>query len=233
MLKVTIPAVLFDPDLGSDIETIAGAAMALLATIITSVWIPAIRRWARKNRAEEEASNANRRLSEQQTLALLSQRVKVTILNLAELTADREFPKLAQSIHDQKIRSAWEVKEVLHSWAHLVRQSIYAQYAAQDVNLSHTLGDFWVHDAIDRAAVEVSPFPGKDTAVALLSGGAEEILKYGVDYVRNLNVIHPTGAPPQPPSVTAAIAAVGVPPSVKPIAVPPPGGIAGSGSGSQ
>ena len=108
----------------------------------------------------------------------------------------------------------------------LVRQSIYA-YAARDVNLSHTLtGDFWVHDAIDRGAVESVPFPGKDTRWRL-SGRRRNLKRSGLE---RLNVIHTPDA--TTPSVTAAIAAVGVPPSVKPIASAAAGYCRG-GSGSQ
>ena len=47
------------------------------------------------------------------------------------------------------------------------------------------VGDEFLDKLIERAANEVSPFPGKETAVALLTDNITDLLiEKGVDYVR-------------------------------------------------
>lgn len=95
--------------------------------------------------------------------------------------AERDLVTLAQMIVTKEITQKEKVKEYLKGLGRRLKSDLIL-YAKDNftVDLLAEFGDKYVDELIEWAANKVSPFPGRETAVALLQGGADTLLKYGL-----------------------------------------------------
>lgn len=209
--------------LDSFLRLILGAATLAVTVFV----IPWIRSKGREVDARTNVSNAQGVVSGEEAKYALSERAKKMALGLSELIADHKFPELARKIEAGQLRDPAAIKAEMYAWGDWLKQQLIDQLNAQGTDVLKTLGEPYIDSVVERAAATLSPFPGKDTATALLEGGAKELLAHGVDYVRNRNKTAPTGAAPLPAAVVAAIAASGpaggttMAPSASPVFTPP------------
>lgn len=177
----------------------------LLLTLVTLVVVPFVLRFLRakteeaKRSAELAVINGNESLITQR--GAIAERLKAYLWGTAAAIAEREFPRLANAIAAGRMRNADDIKAQLRSWGHELRFQAVEYFRQQGIDLVETFGSSAIDDLIERAANAVSPFPGKETAVALLQDGAAPLLlKHGVAWMREYVAKQPApvAVPAQP-----------------------------------
>lgn len=213
LAQATQPVILHAtaPDTGwkGTVDTLAHLFMTVLGVAVTAFLIPWIRAVGAAKTAEADASGKQGKVSDEEAKTILSERVKRMAVGLAELFADHKFPVLAAKIAAGKLNDAVAIKAEMYTWGNDLKSALVDQLNAQGIDTFAALGEQYIDAVVERAAAAVSPFPGKDTAIALLKGGAAAIIQHGVSYVRTMNKTAPEGAIPLPPAVAEAIAAGG------------------------
>lgn len=137
-----------------------------------------------KKGAELAVIDANKSLIEQR--GAIAERLKSYLWGTAAAIAEREFPKLCAAIIAGKLSDPHDIKAQLRSWGVELRLQAIEYFRTQGIDLLQTFGAQAIDDLIERAANAVSPFPGKDTALALLRDGAAPLLvERGVEWMRN------------------------------------------------
>lgn len=183
--------------------------LSVAGLVLTALLIPWINLQRMKIVAQTESIKKQGNVSDEQARTIMSERVKKSVVGLAELFADHKYPILAQRILRGELTDPDKIKEELRSWGDQLKTSLMSQLDAQSIDAIAVIGEGYIDALIERAAAAVSPFPGKDSALALLKGGAQEIIEHGVNYVRSKNRVAPDGAIPLPPAAAAAISAGG------------------------
>jgi len=186
--------------------TVAGIAITILSAFASTVLPALMKKWSAQIEASMKSSNATAVLTNTTNTTAISENLKRMASGMAAVIADSEFPKLAEDITSGKLKDPADIKQVMYGWGADLKKLLIQQFTAQNVDIVEKFGDQFIENMVKRAAVSVSPFPGKDTAEALLTGGAEQLLTHGVDYVRMLNTVSPAGATPLPPAAAAAVA---------------------------
>lgn len=147
-----------------------------------------------KKGAELAVIDANRSLIEQR--GAIAERLKSYLWGTAAAIAEREFPKLCAAIIAGKLTDPRDIKAQLRMWGDELRIQAVEYFRTQGIDLLQTFGAQAVDDLIERAANAVSPFPGKDTAFALLRDGAAPLLvERGVEWMRNATARPATPSP--------------------------------------
>lgn len=161
----------------------------LIVSLLTLVVLPYLVRYLRakaeeaKLSAEKVAVDTNKSLIEQR--GAIAERLKTYLWGTAAAIAEREFPRLATEILAGRLNSADEIKAQLRRWGGELRVQAIIYFRNQGIDLVETFGARALDDLIERAANAVSPFPGKETAVALLKDGAADLLlQKGVEWMR-------------------------------------------------
>jgi hypothetical protein len=147
----------------------------LVSTLATAMLVPYLR-------AKAAASNALADDASMSTRQKLVERLKGYIWGQAAAFVERDFPVIAKKIVAGELRTADQIKGVLKTLGVELKNDAIAYFKTQGVDLLEEFGEKFLDDLIRRAADAVSPFPGKETAVALLSDGAKNLLAYGVHY---------------------------------------------------
>lgn len=162
----------------------------LVVTILCVFVMPYLLKFLRakteesKKGAELAVIDANKSLIEQR--GAIAERLKSYLWGTAAAIAEREFPKLCAAIIAGKFKDPQDIKAQLRSWGFDLRFQAIEYFNTQGVDLLQTFGEQAIDDLIERAANAVSPFPGKDTAIALLRDGAAPLLvERGVEWMRN------------------------------------------------
>lgn len=165
--------------------SLATIIASVLGTLITMFLIP----YLNKQRLAAEAAAAKfaseKTKSDIEGRGVLLQRVKAYLFGAAAAIAEKEFPKLAADIISGKLKEKGAIKSVLRSWGALLRDEAVEYFQGQGINLIAAVGDSALDRLIERAANAVSPFPGKDTAVALLKDKVSNtLIDKGISWVR-------------------------------------------------
>lgn len=163
---------------------------AVVMGLITVFLLPWLRQQANKARAEAEKAKSESTGAQLSNKDLLIAQAKAFALDFAASIAEKRFPALAQKIKDGALKANVDtLKEELRSWGAVLKDKIIEHFKEQGVDIVVALGDKYLDDLIEWAANKVSPFPGKDTAKALLTewdGKALEFLATkGVEWVKN------------------------------------------------
>ena len=181
LLAQAAPVVAPAAEGGSTMDTIIKAVMGLAMTAITMFLLPFLKRKSAAAAAEAVKSNVEGR-------GVLADRAKAFLFGEAGRIAEKEFPKLAGDILAGKFKGdgKWSaVKDVMKSWGVILKKDAIDYFGNQGIDLVAALGDKFLDKLIMRAADAVSPFPGKETAVELLTGTASDMLfKKGVEWTR-------------------------------------------------
>lgn len=154
------------------------AVYAAVAALVAVFLVPYLKRKA--DAAKAEASKADLDTKE----AFLGS-VKAMLLDEAGNIAEQRFPILAEIVKNKKL-AASDVKDELRMWGKDLRERARDFFAHQGVDLIAKIGDNRLDSLIRSAADRVSPFPGKDTAVTLLTERwSNKIVERGIDWVRD------------------------------------------------
>jgi hypothetical protein len=161
----------------------------LIVSLLTLVVVPYLVRFLRAKTEEARKSaelaivDTNKSLIEQR--GAIAERLKAYLWGSAAAIAEREFPRLAAAIVEGRLRTADDIKAQLREWGRELRTQAIVYFRTQGLDLVETFGPHAIDDLVERAANAVSPFPGKETAVALLKDGAADLLlQKGVEWMR-------------------------------------------------
>lgn len=146
------------------------AIIGVVATIITTVVVP----WLRKITKKQDADN------KENLLRWVRDQALIITANLAE----RDLPVLAESVVRGDVNTKADAKQLLYALGDKALDQVKLQFKDQGIDVVKELGEQGVRRAIRWASDKVSPFPGKETAAALLEGGAEKLLARGTEWVR-------------------------------------------------
>lgn len=169
-----------------------GIVVTIIGSIITIFLIPFLRQKA--NAAREDARNASAEANRQEldNIETLKAQAKSFAYDAALSLAEKNFPQLAQRIKDGEFSGddkVTKIKEEMYSWGRTLRDEIIEHFDDQGIDIVAALGDKYLDKLVELVANKVSPFPGKETAKAMLieyDGKAIEwLLEKGVDWVRS------------------------------------------------
>lgn len=154
-------------------------ALAAIMSVIASPWL--LRKAAEAKAKATDASLSARR----QLLSMVQQYLYIEASNFAE----KRFPELAQWVvasgcsKDKDCISI--LKSRLREWGEDLKYRAVEHFRKQGLDVVAALGDDMLDDFIESAANHVSPFPGADTAKALLQDHVSDwLINKGVDYAR-------------------------------------------------
>ncbi len=160
--------------------------LALLSTAVTAFLVPFLKRKAQAAKAETDRQSAAATESNINARGILMGRLKQFLYGTASAVAEKKFPELAAKVKSGQLKSASDIKTELRSWGGTLRSDAMAYFGNQGVDVLAAVGDDFLDKLIERAANKVSPFPGKDTAKAMLQDNVSDwLIEHGVDFVRN------------------------------------------------
>lgn len=146
--------------------SITEAAVAALSTAVVVV-LGFVANWLKARATKERDEDQS----------LLRNQLRLGALDIAQTLAERSLPIIAQAVEDGEIKDVQSAKAALYEIGRIGREELRAIYP----DIARRLGDRAIDQALRYAADNVNPFPGKDTAKALLSGGAKRLLELGID----------------------------------------------------
>jgi len=159
--------------------------VAVIGSLITLFLLPYLKRQAAAAKANAAKLTTEKKATEIEMRGVLVSRLKSFLWGSAAAMAEREIPKIAKEIKAGSLTNAAQVKKALYGMGGSLRNDAIAYFKNQGVDVLAAVGDEFLDKLIERAANEVSPFPGKETAVALLTDNITDLLiEKGVDYVR-------------------------------------------------
>jgi len=169
---------------------------AVVVSVVSLFVLPYLKRLNEKARAEAEAANQTIREK------LLS-RVKSIALDQAYVIGQERFPKIAQWIFTNKEGKPGlqTIKDELRSWGQDLKKHIVAYFKNEGIDIVGEIGDDYLDQIVRWAADKVSPFPGKETAVQLLTDDwTNKLADFGVDWVRDNWLKQDGSNPPAKPA---------------------------------
>lgn len=180
-------------DVNVDASAVASTApwwKELVTTIIMAIGtlfiIPLLHRKQQEAQASVAALEAKQDLTNMEKRKLLSERLKSFLLRTAEVKVERDFPAIARDVIDGKLKSSTEIKILLKKMGADLKAEAIDYFGLQGINLVAAVGDDALDDLIRWAADKVSPFPGKETAVAFLTdSGSNQLIKYGTNFLKD------------------------------------------------
>jgi hypothetical protein len=183
-----------DPGVGDIVPTASAAPASgpwwasLVTTIVTLVLLPFLKQYltAHADAADAQAKlheiDASKSLIEQK--GIIMDRLKAYLWGSAAAIAEKRFPDLARLVIAGHL-DADAIKTELRHWGADLKAEAIFYFKGQGIDLVQTFGVVALDGLIERAANAVSPFPGKDTAEALLKDGiAPLLIDKGVEYMK-------------------------------------------------
>jgi hypothetical protein len=117
--------------------------------------------------------------------AAIADRLKSFLWGTAEAIAEQRFPKLAEKVQAGEIRTSTQVKDELYGWGRDLKVQALQYFEGQGIDILKEVGEKAVDSLIRRAADDVSPLPGMETAKAMLTKSVvDAMIDKGVDYVK-------------------------------------------------
>ena len=163
-----------------------GGWVSILIAVLATVVVPFITNYLKKAAEAKKAELDVAGLDKKQKIAVL---VQAYALERAEAYAERDILTLAKMIAMGEIKDTEKVKAYLKGLGARLRDDLVVFAKEQfGVDLLAEYGAKLVDGWIESAANRVSPFPGKDTAEALLKGGANSLVKHGVKRLQKMVV---------------------------------------------
>ncbi len=159
--------------------------VGVVTTLITFYLIPYLKSQADVARAQVQAHQIDMNKSLIDQKSTLYEMAKDFALTRAASIGERRWPIIAQKILSKQINTIADVKDELKVWHEDLRKDMIAFFTAQNIDIVEKLGVNTLNQLIEYAANMVSPFPGKETAVAVLENNvAQTIIDRGVEYMR-------------------------------------------------
>ena len=146
--------------------------------LITMFLLPYLKTLSEKARAEASAADGDSKDK-------LMSRVKALALDEAYIIAEERLPVLAQKALDKKLDKDG-IKQELRKWGDDLKKRLVTYFKDSDgIDLLVVMGDKILDDIVRWAADKTSPFPGKETAVALLiDNWSNKLVEFGADWVK-------------------------------------------------
>jgi hypothetical protein len=156
----------------------------VLMLVITAFATPYLARKAAAAKAEAVKLKAEGLVHGVNARHILTIDLKRFLIDFCATTMEKKLPALLPQILAGDM-DASDIKAELKKWGMEAKNSAKAYFKTQGLDIVELVGDAYLDQAIRWAADNVSPFPGKETAVTL----AEEkysnwLVAKGVDYVR-------------------------------------------------
>jgi type II secretory pathway pseudopilin PulG len=152
--------------------------VAVIGGLVTTFLIPYLR--SKKKAAEAEAAN-----QDLNAMGELVQQVKVLLIEEAGVIAEQRFPKIAMDVVKGEIKGPAAIKAELKVWGEDLRDRAKRYFSERGIDVVGAIGDEYLDRLIRWAADQVSPFPGKATAVTLFEKEwSNKLVKYGVEWVK-------------------------------------------------
>lgn len=146
------------------------ALVGIIGSLVTLFLLPWLRQKANAARAEAESNKSTAINTQITTKDILMDQAKAIALDMAASIAEKRFPALQAKVASGQLKlDAKSIKEELYAWGKALKAEIIEHFDAQGINIVTALGDKYLDHVIEWAANKVSPFPGKDTATALLT----------------------------------------------------------------
>lgn len=171
------------------LDTLLMVLVPLIMAVVSMFLIPFLKQKAAA--AAEEAARirsekTGQDLTNKETLLAM---LKAFLLDGATRIAERRFPELAKKVLSGKLpKEEGSIKAELHAWGKELKDAAIEHFKGLGVDIVAAVGDKYLDQLIELVANKVSPFPGKETTVALLKewdGKAIQfLLDKGVDWVR-------------------------------------------------
>jgi hypothetical protein len=160
---------------GWTLDGILKLVLPLIGLALTAFAIP----WLRKMGAKADAESKKTGLEAGSTLV---ERVKSYVFRrVADLIED-EYPKIAAEVITNGL-STEAIKERLYGIGAGLKQEAIEYFQGQGIDLVKEMGDKALDSLIRSAANQLSPFPGKSTAVVLAESTVSNlIVDKGVDW---------------------------------------------------
>lgn len=160
-----------------------------VAMVVVVVFVKYVRPWllAQKDKLEAEtsAAQAAKRADTVQTNQVILERLKSFLTGTAAAIAEKRFGWLARDILDDQYPSADKVREEMRTWGTELRNKAIEYFQHQDIDIVRLVGQDYLNLLVERAANDVSPFPGKETAKEMFDKrNARVVSKYGINFVR-------------------------------------------------
>lgn len=159
-------------------DAFVNGVITVLGIIIARYAVPWLNGLSEKAKAEIE----NKELETREHLVYMA---KNFIYENAQNIVEREFPTIAEKILRGELKDKNDIKLELYRLGSILKTETITVFAKQNINIVAEVGNEFLDYLIETAANQVSPFPGKETAVEFLKKGvAKSIITKGVNYVR-------------------------------------------------
>ena len=145
--------------------------------VLTTIVLPFVAQYLRAKAKESETAAA---VGEQDRKQRIVERVKGYIFRVAEQFTEKELPVIAQAIMEGKLKTKDEITERLRGLGVMLKSQAIEYFKTQDVDLLAEFGEAQLDSWIRSAADKLNPFVGQSTADALMRGGAQFIINFGV-----------------------------------------------------
>lgn len=161
----------------------------IIGTLITIFLLPWLRQKANAARAEAAKNQSEAIDTQIDTKRVLTDQAKAFALDTAASIAEKRFPALQAKVAAGELKlDGATLKAELYSWGATLKAKIVEHFNDQGIDIVVALGDKYLDELIEWAANKVSPFPGRDTVVALLKDWDGKALEWlatkGVEWVR-------------------------------------------------
>lgn len=152
---------------------------SLIALIITVIVAPFVTNFFK---AKADAAKADIDLAKMTKKERMVSSLKVYALERAAAYSEKEMVTISQMIISGKLTQVEAIKDYLRKLGKNLKDDLIIFVKdSYGMDLIEEMGNKYVDELIEAVANRVSPFPGKDTAVALLQGGADKVVRYGIN----------------------------------------------------
>lgn len=168
------------PDVLPDAPLWAQIVYVALSSLVVAFLLPWLKSMAEKARAKASVDG-------QAAATVLRKRIEASALEGAAEIAEMRLPDLARKILTTKSWSSEQIKAELRLWGRQLKESLIAEFRQSDgIDLLEVVGDQALDSIVRWAADKTSPFPGKETAQALLlDDWTNKLAKFGVTWVKD------------------------------------------------
>jgi hypothetical protein len=145
----------------------------ILLAIVVGVLVPTAMEYFKAKRDEAKANAENAGMDKRRQLV---ERVKLFLYGTAANIAEKKIPDIAANVVAGKLKSVVEVKTCLRALGEQLREDAKAHFGQQGIDLAKEVTDAALDNWIERAANQVSPFPGLETAKVLAKKQVADLL---------------------------------------------------------
>lgn len=175
LLQDAAPAAEAAATTGSVWSTILPIVLSVVGLAVTAFLIPLLRKQAAKASAEAEIAGIEKG-------AALFERVKGFVFRRVADLIEEEYPKIAAAVVAGDL-NADTIKDTLYRIGANLKQEAIDYFNHQGIDVVKEMGDEALDKLIRSAANQLSPFPGKSTAVVLATTTISNlIVGKGVDW---------------------------------------------------